>query len=646
MKTITPYYVKGILICFFSCFLIQSVYLQDVAFIFDAEQQGTEIRNKGTDINFWSTDSWQSAKPSGYYSTYFPFVERVQIMAAIGGNDDRDLFIDPQNTSTMTDYDFTKLVTACQNIVDQGLKPCISLSWVPQKFSSSPSLGSFGTNVRPPSDYDDWYNYISACLQELVNVFGIDEVITWSWCVGVEFENDDWFDDGFLAYTTRIAFYKLYDYAVAALESVLGADNVFVGAHSMTCADGYWNELQFIDHCVTGTNYVTSEQGTQLDFYQISYYDSQAEGFDGTNFIDQSYFIKDHLDDVGLTDLPFGVGEGRVLNGWDDKPLNPREVLHPIQGSMDAKKCILMIENNIDWFSHWGCQAGMTGNKPVNLIGASVYNLFYKMTGGSLLGKTSTGAPADANNEVEAIAGLDESINKLCVIVYNNNPDKDAQSSETVNINIGGVEYVSGDSVQVCSWFLDAYHANFWDEWYDAQVQNGLTDDDFYWSRHAIGSMSTDAWNVWNANIGQYQTLSMLDSTVFSDEIINDTLSFDISLAHHGVVLYEISNIKVVSTVDLPDESCGMSLYPLVYPNPFNEEIRVAYSLNRESNVKISIISSAGRHLNVLSDKRQAEGSHTEVFNTGEWAVNNGIYIVEVNIDGHIYTEKVIMSGR
>ena len=61
--------------------------------------------------------------------------------------------------------------------------------------------------------------------------------------------------------------------------------------------------------------------------------------------------------------MPFGVGEGRVLEGWDNKPLSAREVLHPIQGSMDAKKVMLMLKNNVGWFSHWGCEVESINNK-------------------------------------------------------------------------------------------------------------------------------------------------------------------------------------------------------------------------------------------------------------------------------------------
>lgn len=619
--------------------LIQNyVSAQNLTFTFDALNQGETVKNTGTDINFWDTSPWQNAKPANYYASYFPFVERVQIMAAIGGNDARDLFVDPQNFNTKTDYDFTKLNTACQNIVDQGLKPMISLSWVPQKLSSDPTLGVFGTNKRPPSDYNDWYNYVSACLQSLIAQFGTTEVSSWSWCVGVEFESRDWFYDGNSSGTTKVAFFKLYDYAVAALEAELGTNNVFVGAHSMTVSPGDWNELEFIDHCVSGTNYNTGGLGTQLDFYQISYYDSKANGFDETSFLNHSNFIKSYLNSMGLNNLPFGIGEGRVLNGWDNKPLIPREVLHPIQGSMDAKKIILMIENDIDWVSHWGCEASTSGGKPINLVGANAYQLAHKMTGGKVLGKSKIGWTTYFDNEVEGIAAYDETKNKLTVMVYNNNGDRNAITSETVHLKFINIDYATGTSVEMKSWVLDANNGNFWDEWYLAQTQNGLSDADFSWSRYSIGNMGSNALSLWNTNKSQYQPLSMMDSTLTTATLSNNTLEFDITLAHHGVTVYEISNVKLNTPSGISSTSKESPSIPTIYPNPFKHKITVDYTLKKESNVKISIVSTTGQLISVLANSLKTKGDYHEDFGTNELNLASGIYVIDININEKSYS--------
>ena len=44
-------------------------------------------------------------------------------MQCTGGTADRDLFVDPYDTSTMTDYKFDKLIENCRGILSLGAKP-------------------------------------------------------------------------------------------------------------------------------------------------------------------------------------------------------------------------------------------------------------------------------------------------------------------------------------------------------------------------------------------------------------------------------------------------------------------------------------------------------------------------------------------
>ncbi|MDD2633457.1 MAG: hypothetical protein PHH42_13420 [Bacteroidales bacterium] len=525
-----------------------------VSLEFNVLNQGQVITNKGTDINYWDISAWQNPYPENYFATHFPFVEKVQLMAALGGNDARDLFLNPQDPNVLTDYDFSRLIIACHNVVDQGLKPMIFLAWVPQKLSSNPVFGAFGTNVRPPYDFQQWYAYVQACLQSLADEFGMDEVRSWWWSSGTEFENKDWFSNGFGSNSTRESYYKLYDYTVAALESVLGAGNFTVGVHSMTCSNGYWDERKLIDHCTIGTNYATGATGTPLHFYQISYYDNLPNGFDGVAFMSYVNFIRNRLVLRGLSDVPIGVAEGRVLKGWDNKPLNPREVLHPIQGSMDAKKVILMMENNVDWFSGWGCEAGIYNGLPIRLVGANIYQLQSKMIDTKQLGKTKNGNPINASNAIDGIAGYNESSEKAYVLLYNNNSNANSLTTESVHIKLANLEYANADSVKIDVWRVDDGHGNIWSEWLQIQNENNLQDADFFWSRYAVGAMSLNGWDAWNSNMGQLQPLSVVNKAqTFQHWIANNTMELDIQLEHHGVVLLEISNVKPLSLASCPD---------------------------------------------------------------------------------------------
>ena len=209
--------------------------------------KGKIIVNKFSDINMWMINStWlktAGAYPADYFKTRFPFVERIQLMAATGGNSARDLFKNPEDRTTVGDTDFHALIKACENITAKGLKPMIKTGWVPLKLSAAPCIGkAFKTNLRPPQDYDAYYVYIRAVAEALKKRFGLKEMKNWSWGVGVEYENKDWFEaaDG-KPESTKAAYCKLYDYTVAALTDALGAENLTVGAHSMTVSEGLWD---------------------------------------------------------------------------------------------------------------------------------------------------------------------------------------------------------------------------------------------------------------------------------------------------------------------------------------------------------------------------------------------------------------------
>ena len=72
-------------------------------------------------------------------------------MQATGSSPDRDLFLDPNNTAVLDDYDFAPLLNACAVTLSLGARPYIKLS-VPTKYSANRNLGDFKTNLYPPDD--------------------------------------------------------------------------------------------------------------------------------------------------------------------------------------------------------------------------------------------------------------------------------------------------------------------------------------------------------------------------------------------------------------------------------------------------------------------------------------------------------------
>ena len=240
-------------------------------------RKGEVVGSMANNINIWNyatewLDRAETENPN-YFREHLPFVTYVQLMTAAGGSESRDLFLDPLNRRVLDDYNFGPLVRACRNIERQGLIPHLKLGNVPLKLSDSPLISkAFGVNVRPPGDMQEWHRYIFAMAKTLVDTFGIEVVRLWRFGVFTEYENKDRLSVDDSPEATRDAYFALYDYTVDALEKVVGKE-VCVGAHSMTVADGLWDEREFITHCARGKNLCTGKRGTRLTFLAASFYD-------------------------------------------------------------------------------------------------------------------------------------------------------------------------------------------------------------------------------------------------------------------------------------------------------------------------------------------------------------------------------------
>lgn len=535
---------------------------------FDLSAQGQTITDKFYDLSAWDlNDQWTAkagSQNADYFSTKYPFIKRVQLMIATGGcyigypgcNTNRDLFADPSDRSTVTDYKFDSLIEAARNIVRQGLKPYIVTGNVPIKLSSDPKLGPFQVNVRPPASYDEYYNYIKALGDALAAEFGKEELKGWQWGVVQEYENRDMFvaEDG-TAESTRIAYFKLYDYTVAALQDAIGADNLTIGAHAMAVSPGLWSQLEFIDHVAQGKNYKTGAIGTQIDFLTGSYYDQKpgvpapaSKSLEYTVNLLRSRALAD-----GLTNLKFGIDEGRILQGPDGKDLFSRVVGHSFQAAADARLFKQLQDWNIDWFSMWGMNTeGVWGG--ADSVSAHIANLSYKMVGDKQINPVLTGSSAGAGNEVGGIGGYNGAENKLHLMVYNYNADMNATAGETPAVTIRNVAPASGDTVTVKQWLVDDKHGNFWPAWWADQATRGLTDSSYnMWSKFSVEVPTTlvnqadrDYWYSKESGYEQLAELKPVTRTVSVGA--NHTLTLYPEVGHHGVVFYEITNAK--STAD------------------------------------------------------------------------------------------------
>gem|GEM_PF-302682 len=549
-----------------------------MTFTYDFNNTGEPVKDVFSTLNQWDYGWYWTYfaddQPGNYFSENYPFVKTVELMVATGGSAERDLYDDPYNRTVTDDYNINSLIHACQNVLIQGLKPYIKTGNVPLKLSEDPSISdAFSVNVRPPYDYELYYDYIRTIAAGLVAEFGLAEVRSWPWCVLTEFENKDWFhvagDDTGVA--TKEAYLKLYDYTAAALQDVLGVGNFEIGAHGMVCSgpdDGWiamWDPRDLLTHCATGTNYVTGTLGTQIDFITFSQYDGQVgvpvESFGRKHTLTQNLnFLHDRANALGLTNLKYGIDEGYVLSGSDGYLFQLSHMTAATyQGAYTARHFKEAVEGGLDWYSLWLYNTnGVWGADEIaaNAVTTHIAKLGSKMAGGAYVGAAKSGVKGDFQNQVDGFASYNSGTNTIHVMAYNFNHDDKATSSENITVALNNIAAVDGTTVNVRRWYVDD-DSNWWSEWrndssamkrWPFYANFGSGDGDYVFSSDSIQQPISMFHGVhkefWYSNIAKYIENGILTYTDSTETIIGNALTLTSTLKNHGTMFYEITNVK------------------------------------------------------------------------------------------------------
>ena len=464
-------------------------FVNDYTFRVDTAVLGETLPNVKGHLNTFSGRFPEDPPINEVYNPY-EFIDYIQLMECSGGNAARDLFRDPDDFSVIDDYDFSALITSCRGVLKTGAKPLLKLGNVPSKLSrrtlaaAGTDLGDFDVNVYPPDDYNEYYNYIKALAQALVDAFSLEEVRAWRFGVLTEYENAQWFHvPGADPAQSAQAYCKLYDYTVQALIDVIG-DDVFVGAHSMSCSEGLWDEREFIRHCGTGTNYATGGTGARLCYLSASYYE-QKPGKSGNpvSIPEIMALLRGTAESVGLNDLLYGVDEGRVLtgnaSGRNSNDLPSRTVGDTWQAAFDARLVKQMFDSGMDYFSSWEycSQGGNVGNP---LISYFVAKHAADFEGARTASVQTEKKGAILKADVNASAAFDENANTLRIMAYNYRNKVKYRSDAELTFRVNAPQFTDGEA-RVTMYMIDD-DCNWFDEWRADRKALNITDDKFAWS--------------------------------------------------------------------------------------------------------------------------------------------------------------------
>lgn len=206
-------------------------------------------------------DRAQKEQSVRYFRTHYTFNNRARGDKKAGGGICGNIV--SRDSDGNIQYDFSKVNKTFREYVKRGMKPIVEFDYYPDGFSEKSSRNvndeSLEAKSGSPVSWEDWQDLLDEFMQNLVDEFGKEELKTWYFEVWNE--PDGWSRE------ELPGFYRLYDVFAHTVKSY---DKDFkVGGPA--CYHLYFMK-EFLDHVVYGTNYVTGETGSPVDFLSYHIY--------------------------------------------------------------------------------------------------------------------------------------------------------------------------------------------------------------------------------------------------------------------------------------------------------------------------------------------------------------------------------------
>jgi xylan 1,4-beta-xylosidase len=457
-------------------------------------------------------------------------------------------------------YNWEIVDLVLDTILKTGCKPFVELGFMPQHLADPRHYDLTKDNwthrdyraygfASPPKDYQKWHDLILQLARHCLARYGLEEIQTWYW----ELWNEPDLDYYWLG--TIEEFNKLYDYTAAAIKAVNpnlrvggpGTTNPISGRRSAEYLD------KFLDHCVNGTNAVTGQRGTPIDFTSFHVKgggykaDLRPRGVTPPSrkqilsHIQVGYDIIAKYD--GLAQLECILSEidpdGWAAGGaWDNPVLNFRNTeYYPSFVASTFDRVTRFGQQHqwdvrpLSWAFMFVGERCFEGTRAFSTQGIdkAILNVFrmYSKLGAQQVSFESTGAKdplsyADICGRGEAadISGFATlSDTSLVILIYHHHDDWDATGEVAITLDAQNLPFQN--EVFITHYRIDAEHSNAYHEW----MRQGKPMYPTPAQRDAILARSS---------------LEMLESPQTAT-LLDGKLSFNFRLPMHGVSLVSIS---------------------------------------------------------------------------------------------------------
>jgi len=430
------------------------------------------------------------------------------------------------------DYDFSIVNSTFQQYVAHGMKPIVEFDFFPDGFAKPLGGGEnsegFDSRNAEPKDWNEWEKLMRAFMENLIAEFGKDEMRTWYYEVWNE-------PDGWPTKHIHV-FYRLYDTFAHVVKSY---DEGFrVGGPAMYSVHAL---KPFLDHVTSGTNFVTGQKGSPIDFISHHIYglsgswlNSSPEIFPQVSRFSQELLwlqrliekynelenTEFHLNEWGLSSHYFKPVKEFPRLVYRNNEISPLfmvklvDCLYAIEDEFNFKTSLMLYwgfsmedEMNVMFAGHRELTTGGHTPKPI-LTG---YEFLSKLQADRL--KVDGNLPGSRLGIIPTVGN-----EKMAFIVYNfNETDDDLSVQDLVNVNIDGL---TADAKLNCKvYVLDREQNNTYAMWLKAGAP-------------ATPDKLPSSWFE-SANRHEYT-----DKIISSDE--SGKVSFELSLPRHSMQLFII----------------------------------------------------------------------------------------------------------
>jgi len=389
-------------------------------------------------------------------------------------------------------YDWTVLDRIFDTYIARGVRPYAQIGFMPQALSTNPEpyQHEWRPGLRydaittgwayPPKDYAKWgelaYQWVKHCIKR----YGRAEVEQWYWEV--------WNEANIPAYWrgSPEEFYKLHDYAVAAVRRALPTARV--GGPDVAGSGGAFMD-GFLRHVVSGRNYATGSVGTPTDF--LSFHAKGAPTYvDGhvrmgianqLTTIDQGFAKIAAVPELKSKPIVIGESDPEGCAACQGPSLGYRNgtMYSSYSAAVFARKHELAalrgvnLEGALTWAFEFEDQPYFAGfraiaSNGIDLPVLNVFRMFSQMRGRRIATESSAQIPlakimtsgVREQADVGALASADDST--VAILVWHYHDDDVAGPDAAVSLSLAGLP---AGGIRLTHYRIDDTHSNAYAAW-------------------------------------------------------------------------------------------------------------------------------------------------------------------------------------